>query len=173
MAIPAKQKRLLNKMQFDHIEQIVKTRGRIKSDEVWKQEKKRATPLRPLFIWDKTAAWEQYNLNRARQIIKYYSVMVEKPENKLVHVPAPNIEKGDSRVGEYKPVHSVVLVQSEFDRAYDEALQQLSSAKKAVELLDDALKASKQGKDKKENMTRLALALKALHTAETALQQMH
>jgi len=137
--------------------------GGITASEVVKMAESPASPLHSLFEWTDKKAAHAYRLIQARKIIKRCNMSIKEPENKVVHVPA--IAAGP---GIYKTMDNVVQSVSEFEQALEQAVQRLKSAETTVNDLHRV--AQIHAPDK---VAILAVALKGLETAETALSKMH
>lgn len=147
----------------EKLQSMLDSNGMLTTDMVLKEAKKKTSPLHGEFQWDNDKAAHKYRQVQARTLIKRYNITVEKPEEKLVHVP--NVSVG---AGEYKTARSVVKVLSEFERAMGEAQAKLNAARKSVEALEAAVEDHDD-----ETTTLLALAMKGLSTAQDAIQRVH
>ena len=152
----------LTKSQYDSIISRLKRDGKLTPSGILAMAKKEDSPLHKLFEWDDAKASQEYRLIQARQLIKVANAKIEKPEDKLVHVPAI---KGE---GEYKTAYQVVNNVSDFEMALTEALSRLRSAERSVSILHET--AQKEAPDKAGV---LAIAMKGLETAASALDKLH
>lgn len=152
----------LTKSQFDSLRETLRREGKLTTSGVLKMASDPASPLHNLFEWDDSKAAHQYRLDQARHTIKLMNLKIESPEDKIVHVPSINQE------GEYKTAINVVGNVSDFELALTNALKRLKSSEIAVSDLH-AL-ATKESPDKAGI---LAIALKGLNTAESALNKLH
>lgn len=155
-------KKSLTKSQFDTLIQALKKAGKLTASGVLEMANNPKSPLYRLFEWDDDKAAKQYRLMQARQVIKLVNVKIDKPEDRIVHIPAIRGE------GEYKTMGDVVTNISEFELALSEALKRLKASEKAVSDLQQV--AQTESPDK---VAFLAVALKGLETAESALNKLH
>jgi hypothetical protein len=153
----------MKKSVAEKLKAMLSADGNLTTAKVLAEAGDEKSPLHSEFQWNDDKAAIKYRQIQARNLIKRYNVVIEKPEEKLVHIP--NVSVGP---GQYKPAHAIVKVLSEFERAMDEAQKKLNAAKKSVE----ALEAAVQGHDD-STTTLLALAMKGLNTASDAIQRVH
>ncbi len=126
-----------------------------------------ATPeghaLHPAFEWDDGKAAGEWRLVQARELIRSIAVVIdeEPPRRVYVHVPSPVHQ------GRYERTEIVVEHVDMFLAAIAEALADLAAAQ--TRLSD--LRRYTAGRE--DRVAVLALAIEALATARTAVQQLH
>lgn len=146
------------------LETMLEKHGKLTTEMVLKEARKKTSPLFSQFTWDDKKAAYEFRLTEARRLIKRYNVTVTAHENKLVHVSS-SLSKGP---GEYKTAGTIVKSLSEFERAMTEALSRLESAKQAVETLEKAA----DGYDD-ERLGLLAVSMRSIEAACAAISKMH
>lgn len=152
----------ITKSQYDSIIAELKKKGRLTASGILALAAKKTSPLHSLFEWNNTKAAEEYRLIQARKVILQANVKIEDIEDKIVHVPAIRGE------GEYKRAVDVVSNISDFEMSLTEALGRLKAAEKSVNDLHHV--AHDKSPDKAGI---LAIAMKGLETAVSALDKLH
>ncbi len=124
------------------------------------EEEEKASPLRRKFEWDDSVGGREYRLIQARKLIKTITIEFEGEQSRLVHVPSIRQEEGS-----YKPVHHVVKVEDEFERALNEVLTLMNSIQRLANAMQEAAKT--HGTDESVH---IAVIMKSLNTAESAMK---
>lgn len=155
----------------DAIQDIFDKYGKVTPTLVIHAAMDQNSPLHDLFEWDDAKAGKEYRLIQARKLIREVKVKYEETEQRLVHVPkviTAQMQPGESREGEYKPVGAIIKQPSEFERAMASALRTLNAATDAVEELKAAAAETEDA-----TIAKLALALEAIATARDAVRSLH
>ena len=150
---------------INRLEALYAKKGKLTTAQVLADAAKPRSPLHKEFTWDNSKAANEYRLIQARKLIRRYNVTVQDYGEKFVHIPAIV----QNKPGEYKKAKAVVKTISEFERAMAEALSRLSAAKDAVKILENA--ATLEPED--DRLTLMALALKSIGAAESAIRKLH
>lgn len=153
----------LTKAQFNAVRKKLKNEGKLTASGLLQEAKKKTSPLHGMFEWDDTKAANEYRRQQARIIIKRYNVSIEEPGERVVHVPS--VKRGE---GSYK--ESLVVVQdvSEFELAMSEALSKLRASELSVAHLNEIARI-----ESPDTIGILAIAMKGLNAATTALNKIH
>lgn len=138
--------------------------GQLKTEVVVTEAKKVKNPLHPAFEWNDQLAAHEHRLNQARLLIRSIRVIGPEKEDRpaFVHVTIKHQEEKDSY---YQDPEIVVQNVDEFAHAMREAVSKLEGAKSAVRDLESLAERDKDG----DRMTMIAIAIKSLETASSAL----
>ena len=149
------------------LDDIYQADGEITAPAVVNAARPKEAALHPAFEWDNRKAGEEYRLWQARQIVR--SVQVVDDETKAetpqyVHVRVVNQDEG-----RYLPASVVVANVDLFQRALGELHSKVSALLAGIAALESL---AREGGDA-DRMMRVALAVKALETANSALAAIH
>lgn len=162
--------------EFLRIEQA---HGSLTARIVVDESRPETAPLHGEFEWRDDVAADSYRVWQARSLIKAV-IPVAQPAQaagdvdvcvtqapEWVHVPAAS----RNAEGVYVRVSEVVKSDDLFSRALSELLQKVSAAKRALESLQQA--ASGLPESQAERLATIAIAMKALETADNAVKALH
>jgi uncharacterized protein YlxP (DUF503 family) len=157
---------------FKRIDQLIKKHdGDVTASMLVADARKASSPLHSQFTWDDEKCGIEHRLWEARRLIKRYNVVVKKrdPDDIMIHVPHVKVSADDKQQeGKYTRIRLLVDNISEYERALNEALKILRAAQRAVAELETAAAGRED-----DSAALLAVAMKAMTTAETALTQIH
>lgn len=155
----------------EELERIRQDRGAIVAHDVVEAARPDAAPLHPAFEWDDIKAAEAHRQWQARHIIKAVRVVMESSEQGkaaerpyVVHVPSDNGGKGH-----YQRPEVVAKNIDQWERALSAAISRETAMRSAVLELQKIAEESADA----DKLAMLAVALKALDTAGTALRGIH
>ena len=137
--------------------------GEVKASVLVDEARPEESPAHPAFEWRDEVAAEEYRLYQARHLIKRVTIICDEKTVPLVHVSS--LKRGESREGTYKPVDIVVETPNEFEIALSDAMQRLSSARRAVEVLETAARKLEPTDDRAALIAQIAESLSLLQTA--------
>ncbi len=152
------------------IQGLYETVGSVRPSELVEAARPEASPAHDAFLWDDEKAGEEYRLIQARQYIRIVRIEVDGVEDRLVHVPRIMEEDDDSNEGEYKPIHLVVQIEDEYERALGAIRRSVEAAKRALDELRDARMVSElKPKDLKREHRRHEQIQRGIEIVEQAL----
>lgn len=152
----------------NEVTRIYERDGKVAASVLLEEQTPPDAPLHDRFEWDDSKAGHEYRLDQARKLIRVARVVVGDRPSTLVHVAKVENADADGKEGYYKPVSVIIENMSEYTIALESALIRLQAAKREVEELERVAKDSEE-----DVLARIAVAMKALSTAETALQPLH
>lgn len=152
------------------VQKLYETNGEVSASALLEAARKKRSPAHDGFTWDDTVAGEEYRLMEARKWLRIVIIRTEnnEPEH-LVHVPIDKNELMDSREGVYKPISIVVTSIDEFGRALNQAMHQLTAARRAVE----ELKIAAEKSDIPERAEMVFEVTRGLDIIKHAMQSVH
>jgi hypothetical protein len=166
-----KMRRSFGKLDADVIagalDVIYQERGEITAPAVVESARPKKAPLHPAFEWDDSKAAEEHRLWQARQIVR--SVVVVNDDTKAETPQYVHVQVVNQTEGRYLPASVVVQNVDLFQRALAELQGKVSAIRQAIASLESM---ARDGGDS-ERMMRVALAVKALETANSALAAIH
>lgn len=154
----------MKKEVVSKLNELLKKHGELRTSMVLEEAKKKRSPLHNEFEWDDTKAAHNHRLWQSRQLIKRFSVTIVEHDEKLINVPSV-IRKEE---GTYKPAKYIVKSLTEFERAMNRALQNLSAAKEAVTILSNVA-----NNQEDNTASLLALALQGVEDATNAISRIN
>jgi len=148
----------------EELERIRERDGMVKTKTVVMEARPKKSPLHPAFEWNNSVAAEKFRENQARQLVRAIVVIrddAEDPEPAYAHV---TVEKEDY----YQSPRVAVQNIDEWESMLRQAAVRLHGAQRAF---DDLERIAKE-KDDSCQAAMLAVAIRALETADNALTKM-
>lgn len=157
----------------DLVQRIYDKNGEVTPSELVEAAKSKDEPAHAAFEWNDKKAGREFRLIQARKWLRVVVIRSEAQEDgeRLVHVPIAesDVREDGPKEGSYKPASVLVHSVDEFERALDEAMQRLHSARRAVEDLRSVAEKS----DKPERAAMVAQVSRALDIMQQAIQSVH
>jgi len=150
------------------LERIRVDHGALQSATIVAEAKAEGSPLHPYFDWDDAIAAHQYRLDTARRLVRSIEVVEgdRSPRSFYVHYAGPE----SPSEGGYEPLSIIKVQPDRYLSAIAEAQRDLTAAQRRMaELLDVAQSTGAR----KVEVARIMLAVKALQTANEAIQALH
>ena len=146
------------------VQALVNDHGEARASALVEIARPKTSPIHEAFPWDDKAAAHQHRLMVARTWIRRVTIVYEERETRLVHVPLVTRNEESSNEGVYKPAIEIVKSPGEFERALNEAIQRLHSARNAV---DELRRVAEQDSsdDRSAMISQIARGLELLETA--------
>lgn len=144
------------------LNELYKINGYLTASMVYDAGKDPESPLHNYFEWDSDKALKEYNLIKARRLIRV-AVIEGEP---MVHVPQIITVDEQKKEGVYNKPSVIVKCISEYERALGEALTRLRAAEKTVDVL-------KSVATDKDIIAVISIAMQAISAAREAIQTLH
>lgn len=151
----------------DELMRLYKKDGKITAPRVVEIARPKDAVLHPAFEWRDKQAAEEYRLIQARHLIRQVVIFnaADKTENPaFVHVRVV-----DQAEGAYHPIEVVAEDTNLFAAAYEEALEKLAGAKRAIDALERIAKRA----DEPDRVAAIMLAMQSIEVAREAIQTIH
>ena len=120
------------------VSQIYEQKGAVRASELLQEASDPLSPAHPAFEWDDTKAGHEHRLWQARQWIRRITVMVEKREERMIHVPVVKVSGTGAlkeTEGYYKPISNLKTDVDEYEIALESTKNRLIAAQKSYEEL--------------------------------------
>jgi hypothetical protein len=160
------------------IQRIYDRDNKVQASVVLDESRPKTAPLHTAFEWRNSVAAQEYRLEQARRLVRRARIIENDQPVQLVHVPrvraseeqTSDVSAEASRQGYYQLASIIAKDVDVFAAAYEAAQQALLAATRRVQELEASVRGRNNPDDE---LARIQVALKALSTAETALQHTH